>query len=140
LTDIMPSITSLLAAAAGFASLVAARDCKAFPGTSDWPSDEAWSSLSADVEGRLLVSPEPAAAPCHKGWESTDLTSCPKLAHDWQYWDFHIDHPTSVIWNQWSNYSCMPDSTLPCTNDYYPPFVINATDAQHVKSGVDFGE
>ncbi|KAF4595165.1 RNA polymerase II mediator complex component SRB4 [Ophiocordyceps camponoti-floridani] len=42
------------------------------------------------------------------------------------------------MWDQFTNYSCLPDANAPCTARGYPPYVINASTAGHVKTGIDF--
>jgi hypothetical protein len=44
------------------------------------------------------------------------------------------------MWNQYSNDTCLPDPSYPCSPDGYPAYVINATTPELVKLGVDFGE
>jgi hypothetical protein len=44
------------------------------------------------------------------------------------------------MWDNWANFTCFPDPELPCGVGGYPAYVVNATTAEHVKAGVDFGE
>lgn len=43
------------------------------------------------------------------------------------------------MWGQYTNNSCVPDVALPCSDDGFPAFAVNATTTQHVKLAVDFG-
>ncbi|KAI9151986.1 FAD-binding, type 2 [Paramyrothecium foliicola] len=44
----------------------------------------------------------------------------------------------SVMWNQYTNDSCLPNPLYPCSDKGYPAFVLNASTSEHVKLGVDF--
>ena len=112
--------------------------CKAVPGTSDWPSASAWDSLNESTGGRLLQPPPPGAV-CHPGQPTYDDAKCPAVKSGWSTYEFHSDDPISSQWNQYNNDSCLPDPSDPCSGEGYPVFVINATTAEHVKLGVDFG-
>jgi hypothetical protein len=113
--------------------------CKAFPGTSDWPSPETWASLNATTEGRLL-QPVPPGAVCHPTQPNYNATLCYWVQYYWGNEYFHDQDPVSAEWNNWTNDSCLPDPNAPCSSEGYPVYVLNATDAKHVKAGIDFGE
>ncbi|PHH92004.1 hypothetical protein CDD83_9372 [Cordyceps sp. RAO-2017] len=43
------------------------------------------------------------------------------------------------MWDQFTNYSCMPDpADAPCSGQGYPPYVVDAYTAEHVKVGIEF--
>jgi hypothetical protein len=44
------------------------------------------------------------------------------------------------MWDNFANWTCLPDPNAPCTGKGYPAYVINATTTEHVKAGVDFGK
>jgi FAD/FMN-containing dehydrogenase len=44
----------------------------------------------------------------------------------------------STIQNNWNNDTCLPYPTDPCSDEGYPIYVVNATNAEDVKRGVDF--
>lgn len=113
--------------------------CKAVPGTHDWPSEHSWKRLNESTGGRLLRPPPPGAV-CHPGQPTYDAAKCPAVQSGWGTYQFHSDDPISSMWNQYNNDSCIPDPSDPCSGEGYPLFVINATTAEHVKLGVDFGE
>ena len=113
--------------------------CKAYPGGADWPSPDAWSRLNDHLGGRLLQPPPPGAV-CHPGQPTYDERQCPSVADGWSTYDFHVADPVSVMWDVWSNDTCLPDPSYPCSPAGYPAFVIDATSAEHVKLGVDFGQ
>ena len=59
----------------------------------------------------------------------------------WSSYAWHAEDPVSVMWNNWANFTCLPDPEMPCGGvGGYPAYVVNATRAEHVKAGVDFGE
>ncbi|EPE10440.1 fad binding domain-containing protein [Ophiostoma piceae UAMH 11346] len=109
--------------------------CRAIPGSASWPSPDLWESLNKTVGGRLLM-PAPPGAVCHPGNPAYSALGCAAL-----YWSSEFTHsedPVSVEWNNWTNDTCIPIPSLPCTGYGYPVYVINATTPQHVKAGVDF--
>lgn len=112
--------------------------CKAFPGTDAWPSPQAWNQLNETIQGRL-IRPTPPGAVCHSDQPSYNEEQCPNVAQRWLVYDFHSQDPVSSMWDNWSNFTCLPDPTTPCSGDGYPAFVVNATTVEHVKAGVDFG-
>src|SRR5689334_14007869 len=76
--------------------------CKNVPGSAGWPSDAEWARLNTAVGGTMLKPPAPAAG-CH---QNSAAQSCRTVRNGWHTADFHVNHPTSVIWQNWSNYSC----------------------------------
>ncbi|RNJ53474.1 hypothetical protein D7B24_001763 [Verticillium nonalfalfae] len=64
---------------------------------------------------------------------------CPSVEAAWSVYEFHTGHPISVMWDNFSNDSCLPNPSYPCSPAGYPPYVVNATTAEHVKLGIDFG-
>ena len=113
--------------------------CKSVPGSPSWPSAESWHQLNASTGGRLL-QPAPPGAVCHPGQPTFDAAKCPAVESGWRLYDFHQADAISSMWNQFNNDSCLPNASYPCSGQGYPVFVINATTAQHVKLGVDFGQ
>ncbi|KAF9771223.1 hypothetical protein IL306_011141 [Fusarium sp. DS 682] len=111
--------------------------CKAYPGSSDWPSRKSWSRLNDTLDGRLFA-PVPPGAVCHKGWPSYDKDACPKVAEAWKHYDLHTQDPVSLIYDQYANWTCLPDASEPCSASGYPAYVINVTKTEHIKIGVDF--
>lgn len=115
----------------------AAKQCKAIPGTSDWPSLADWAGLNKTVNGRLL-KPAPPASACHRDHPSYSLTACASLKLGWWFSGWHDQHPTSSMWQNYNNYSCVPDSAQPCTGAGYPVYVIDAREESDVKAAIDF--
>ncbi len=113
--------------------------CKAVPGTSEWPSTATWARLNVSTGGRLL-RPAPPGAICHPGQPTYDAAACPSVLAGWSEYAFHAADPVSVDWEQYTNDSCFPQPDHPCSDQGYPVYVINATSAEHVRLGVEFGE
>lgn len=115
------------------------KTCKAYPGSPDWPSRDQWIHLNGTIEGRLL-QPTPPGAACHTGWPTYDAGQCPATSANWSVYEFHTENPISIMWDHYSNFTCLPDPEAPCSVNGYPAYVVNATTPEHVKAGVDFGE
>lgn len=115
------------------------KSCKAFPNTPGWPSRQEWSRLNKDIDGRLF-KPELPGGVCHKGQSNYDEEQCPKVQEDWRTFEFHAENPVSMMWDLWTNYTCLPFDTFPCSGAGYPAYVANVTTAKHVKAAVDFGK
>jgi FAD/FMN-containing dehydrogenase len=121
----------------GLSSGAAAQDCKAVPGSAQWPTPDQWSKLNETVEGRLF-KPTPPGAVCHSDRPEFDEKACEAITKAWETHEFHTLDPVSTLWNQWNNDTCLPDPKLPCSDAGYPALVVNATSAQHVKATIDF--
>ncbi len=113
--------------------------CKSFPGDVSWPTGPLWQGLNETLDGRLL-SPRPPGGPCHPGYSSGSGPSCAEVQEEWQTGEWHTSDPVSVMWDQFSNYTCLPDPSTSCSVEGYPAFVVNATDPTHVMKAFDFGE
>lgn len=113
--------------------------CKAFPGSPDWPSDQDWSQLNKEVDNRLLM-PEFPGGVCHKSQPNYNEDQCIKTSEDWKTFEFHAGDPVSVMWDHFTNYTCLPDTQYSCSGQGYPSYVVNVTTAEHVKAAIDFGK
>lgn len=132
-------VAASLLSGAAVASPGCEESCKAFPGTHSWPSPRKWSSLNDTLDGRLIKPLAPGRV-CHEGQPDFDEEQCAAVQQDWSSYNWHCDDPVSVMWDNWSNYTCLPDPKAPCSDRGYPSYVVNATAAEHVKAGIDFGE
>ncbi|KAF9879641.1 FAD binding domain-containing protein [Colletotrichum karsti] len=135
----MASFTPLhrLFASLAFAPWAYAASCRSSPGAADWPPAESWARLDESLGGRLL-RPAPPGAVCHPGQPVYDVDGCAAAAAGWSERDFHVADPVSVMWDNWSNDTCLPDPAHLCRSGGYSAFVVNATTPEHVKLGVDF--
>lgn len=111
--------------------------CKAQPGSHDWPAISAWERFNNSLEGDL-IKPVPPGAVCHFGQVAYDEISCQAVKVAWGTYPFHAENPVSSSWNNDNNDTCIPDSQYPCTDAGYPQYVVNATTASKVKIAVDF--
>ncbi|KND86997.1 6-hydroxy-D-nicotine oxidase [Tolypocladium ophioglossoides CBS 100239] len=136
----MPSLLSikgLLASLTAIGGPASSQNCKAYPGSEGWPSTETWNRLNSTLGGQLL-SPAPPAAVCHQGQLTYDAEKCIKLGIDWSSFEYHASNPVSVMWEQFTNDTCLPDPQFPCTSSGYPPFVVNSTTPEHVQTAINF--
>ncbi|PON29066.1 FAD binding domain-containing protein [Trichoderma gamsii] len=111
--------------------------CKAYPGTSSWPSASTWAALNQTLDGRLL-QPSPPGAVCHPDQPTYNASQCADVAEEWTTYEFHTENPVSVMWDQYDNYTCLPEMNTTCSSAGYPAYVVNASSAEHVKIGIDF--
>ncbi|KAF8855701.1 FAD-binding domain-containing protein [Acephala macrosclerotiorum] len=112
-------------------------NCKAAPGSANWPSDIQWAQLNTSLSGRLLA-PTPPGAVCHPTQSSFNPIQCASVQTGWLTSAWHADNPVSTIENNWNNDTCIPLPTFPCSGEGYPVYVVNATCSEDVKKGVDF--
>lgn len=115
------------------------QSCKAYPGTDTWPSTAKWNQLNATLSGRLIKPVAPAGV-CHKGQPNYNEAACKLLPDEWKSYDWHSRDPVSMMFDTWSNWTCLPDPKAPCSTAGYPAYVVNATTVDDVKAGVNFGE
>lgn len=113
--------------------------CKAYPGMPWWPNEATWAGLNKTVNGALIRPVMPAGA-CHKGQSNYNPDQCPTIEKEWETSEFHLADPVSVMSNEFTNNTCLPDPKYPCSPAGYPAYVIKVTSAQDAKAGVDFGE
>jgi hypothetical protein len=118
-------------------STAAGLKCKAAPGSRDWPSQTTWNTLNDTLSGHLLQPPPPGAV-CHPGQPTYNSTTCPSVQKGWFLAAYHIEQPSSNLWNNFNNDTCLPDPSDPCSGKGYPLYVVNATSAKDVKIGIDF--
>lgn len=119
--------------------------CKAFPGGSSWPSADQWAQLNRTLEGHLLRPRLPGGV-CHLGEPNFDEVLCEKVGAGgefmqglWGSYEWHAEDPLSMPWNNWANWTCLPDQQAPCSRDGYPAYVVNASSAKQVAIGLQFG-
>jgi hypothetical protein len=115
----------------------ASSSCKVVPSSPQWPDANAWAGLNATITGRLM-KPLPLAASCHRDQPNYDTGACEEVRDRFKIGSFHTDHPTSSMWQNYNNYSCMPDAAAPCSNNGYPVYVVAAKSAKDVQAAVNF--
>ncbi|KAH8892559.1 FAD-binding domain-containing protein [Thozetella sp. PMI_491] len=112
--------------------------CRAFPGTSEWPSDGEWKELNDTLNGALL-KPIPVAAACYKG-PHYNAARCDFLLNNASSTHFYLDDPlTSLVpWTEGGTCMAELNPTGNCTQGGFPVYVVNATTAKHVQAAVNF--
>lgn len=114
-------------------------DCKAYPGSAEWPLDEEWSQLNSSLEG-VLLKPVPAAAVCYDG-PYHDEDQCDFLLRNASSTRFYINDPLTVL-TEWPEgdtcYSASETEGLTCTQGGFPVYVVNATTVKHIQIAVNF--
>ncbi|KAF2431185.1 FAD-binding domain-containing protein [Tothia fuscella] len=111
--------------------------CKVLPSTPQWPSETAWAELNRAVAGRLS-QPLPLASVCHSTMANYNPSACEEITDKFKTGSTHANHPTSSMWQNYNNYSCMPEANAPCSNDGFPLYVVTAQNAEDVKAAIDF--
>ncbi|OAQ66836.2 FAD binding domain-containing protein [Pochonia chlamydosporia 170] len=119
------------------ASCVPDKSCKAHPSHQGWPSPDIWRSLNTTLGGQLIKPVAPGAV-CHPEQPTYNKNECAKTQVAWNTTDYHCSNPVSVLFDQFTNFTCLPDPRYACTPDGYPAYVINATATRHIKIGIDF--
>jgi hypothetical protein len=120
-----------------YSNAQASTSCKVVPSSPQWPAESAWATLNATITGRLMKPLAPAAA-CHRDQPNYDAGACEEITDNFKRGKFHTDHPTSSMWQNYNNYSCMPDAAATCSSSGYPVFVVAATSAKDVQAAVNF--
>ncbi|TLD37118.1 FAD-binding domain-containing protein [Venturia nashicola] len=111
--------------------------CKVIPGSAQWPSEADWAGLSTAVQGRLL-KPSPPASRCHQGQANYSPEGCAEVTENWKKSEFHANDPISSMWQNYNNYSCMPDAAGSCSGAGYPVYVVAAKTGSDVQAAVNF--
>lgn len=114
-------------------------DCKAFPGSTDWPSEEEWSRLNSSLGG-VLLKPIPPGAVCYNNTAVYNPAQCLNLLFAGFTSRFYIDDPLTVL-TSWTQGDTCDVTFFPqgeCTQGGFPTYVINATTVKHVQAGVNF--
>jgi hypothetical protein len=111
--------------------------CKYTPESQQWPTTAKWAAFNESILGYLL-RPAPPAAACHPQLPEYSPDKCALIRNSWNSSQWHSDSPTSNDWQNFNNYSCLPDSNYPCTGNGYPIYVVNASTTESVQHAVDF--
>ena len=69
-----------------------------------------------------------------------DASGCQAVQSAWHSYDFHQTGPLSSLWDQSGDFSCLPDPSNPCSGAGDPVYVVNASEAEHVRLALVFGE
>jgi len=113
-------------------------ECKAFPGSEDWPSEEDWTRLNRTIDGALL-KPSPPAAVCYPG-PLYNEERCRYLLRAAVATHFYLDDPLTTLTSWTEGNTCL--ATLNpignCTQGGFPVYVVNATTVKHIQAAINF--
>jgi hypothetical protein len=110
--------------------------CKFIPGQQGWPNEQDWAQLNTTVNGRLLKPPPPGSA-CFETSENFNEDECDDVRRGFKDSQWHAENPISNMWQNYNNYSCIPDGKS-CSGSGFPVYVVKAQTATDVKAAVDF--
>jgi len=113
-------------------------DCKAFPGSDDWPTDSEWKALNETLDGALL-KPLPVANVCFQG-PAYDANKCKSIINTSFSVPFYDGDPVSTLtqWPEGSTCIASLNAQGNCTQGGFPVYVVNASSVRHVQAGVNF--
>ncbi|KAL8886525.1 MAG: hypothetical protein Q9192_006468 [Flavoplaca navasiana] len=118
------------------------RFCKCAPTESCWPSPEKWNYLNSTVAGQLIQNVQPAAV-CYPG-PYQDPVRCDYVNSHWRSQDFQSSAPIGLSYPTEScpvlNLTAGQQPTHDCTLGDQPVYTINATEANHVTTGIRFAK
>lgn len=115
--------------------------CKAFPGDSDWPSDDVWDTFD-HLLGGALIPTIPFGAPCYDSeWGEKDETECANIIKNSTNANFLSGHPTANYWPIFEGRTCQPKndtSESQCTIGGYPEYAVKVTNVAQVQLAINF--
>jgi hypothetical protein len=97
------------------------------------------STLNRSLSGRLLQPALPGAV-CHLDQPTYDAATCPAVQAGWLTAAWYTENLVSSNITNWNNDTCLPVTNETCSGKGYPIYAVNATCAEDVKKGVDFGQ
>ncbi|KAK3326632.1 hypothetical protein B0H66DRAFT_166530 [Apodospora peruviana] len=114
-------------------------ECRAFPGSADWPKDAEWEQLNVALGGGALLEPVPAAAACYPGTYQ-NATACTTVVNNQFLTRQYFDDPLAIS-TQWPAGNACPAVAQPtgdCRQGGYPVYVVNATSVKQIQIAVNF--
>ncbi|KAK5997073.1 FAD-linked oxidoreductase ZEB1 [Cladobotryum mycophilum] len=113
--------------------------CRALPGTAEWPSSSAWVQLNSTVHGRLIAT-VPIGTPCHD--PNYNQAACEALQQQWNLPQLHLPSSSSIMTPYFANQSCDPftPESRPCVLGNYVSYAINVSSSDDVVSGLKFAK
>ncbi|KAK4247470.1 hypothetical protein C7999DRAFT_41238 [Corynascus novoguineensis] len=116
------------------------RDCKAFPGDSEWPSQSTWATFDK-LLGGALIETLPVAASCYLNLGVYDAEKCAAVRNSFTDPYFHENDPTSIFWPLYQGRTCMPTDNPEsgeCTWGGFPVYAVNVSSVRHIQLAVNF--
>ncbi|ETS76420.1 hypothetical protein PFICI_11807 [Pestalotiopsis fici W106-1] len=115
--------------------------CRAFPGSDDWPSSADWDAFNKTVGGKLIAT-VPVASPCHDTFPGVehDAEECARVQDNWARPAFHDETTHSTMAAFWANNSCDPFTAVDaqCIVGAYVSYVVNASCASDYQETIKF--
>lgn len=117
-----------------------------------WPAEADWASLNTTLGGQLIKATPPGAV-CYPMRPEFNEGLCEELLTAWKTASFHSSSPISIHSSVWAGDSCNPiypngtsiardvnAGEKGCSIGLYPPYVVNATHAEHIQAGLRFAK
>jgi len=113
-------------------------ECRAFPGSTDWPTGMEWRRLNETMDGALL-KPVPVGTACYPG-PSYDVRRCQYLVRVAGSTRFYLDDPLTSLtqWTQGNTCLVALNAQGNCTQGGFPVYVVNATNVKQIQAAVNF--
>lgn len=112
--------------------------CRAFPGSEDWPTEADWKQLNISLGGALL-RPIPLGSVCYEG-PNHNASTCSYLVNQSGRTRLWLDDPLSTL-TQWPQGNTCTPSLSPvgnCTRGGSPEYVVNATTVKQIQAAINF--
>ena len=113
-------------------------DCKAFPGTKQWPVEDVWAQLNSSLDGALLKPAIPASA-CYDGPQK-NVDFCNYLVYNTSTARFYLNDPISVL-TEWPEGDTCPTLINPpgnCTQGGFSTYFVDVATVKQVQIAVNF--
>ena len=113
-------------------------ECRAFPGSADWPAETDWRQLNNILDGSLL-QPRPVGEVCYPG-PAYDADRCKSLVRTAGATRLYIDDPLTSLTSWTQGNTCLASLTTRgnCTRGGFPSYVVNATNVKQIQAAVNF--
>lgn len=113
-------------------------ECRAFPGSKDWPEETEWQRFNNSLDGALL-KPVPAGAVCYPG-PYHDAAKCSALASNQLITRAFFDDPISLSTQWTADNACnvVQPAIGQCIQGGLPTYVVNATTVKQIQIAVNF--
>ncbi|KAI0601046.1 hypothetical protein F4775DRAFT_607150 [Biscogniauxia sp. FL1348] len=114
-------------------------ECREYPGSEGWPTDDEWVQLNTSLGG-VLLKPVPLGAACYDG-PFRDEAKCDFILNNASTSRMWIDDPLSSLTTWPAGDACFATEDtegLECTQGGYPVYVVNASTVKHIQAAVNF--
>ncbi|KAI3533997.1 hypothetical protein CSPX01_12348 [Colletotrichum filicis] len=127
---------------------VQAEGCKCSPQDPCWPPASDWDTLNRTLDGRLIQFNPPGSV-CYSSQPDYNQYACDSLIAKYSAWAFNSANPASmgtkdacdpIYPNGTSVFGDTQAGATDCSLGTLSPYVVNATEAGHVKAALQFAE